>query len=121
MTVSTETTGAPSPRPATCAGQFAARVAELLGAGYEVTFTRDDAGRITCHTIAADGDGITATGATVEEALADATPLAEGPDPDSCTCGHLGAEHTMKPGCVFPCSLCGCADFDAAVPFEAAQ
>ena len=42
---------------------------------------------------------------------------ADGPDPDACTCGHLGADHVMKQHCVFPCSVCECADFDAAVPF----
>jgi hypothetical protein len=38
-----------------------------------------------------------------------------GADPDTCTCGHPGAGHnTMRPGAVFPCSECGCADFEAA-------
>lgn len=40
-------------------------------------------------------------------------------DPDACTCGHQGADHNAMrfENATFPCKLCGCADFDAAVPF----
>jgi hypothetical protein len=38
------------------------------------------------------------------------------PDPDACTCGHLAADHAYYPP--WPCELCECMGFDAAVPLE---